>query len=46
MRKSLRFEKMDRISEMKKHYSKCLARDIKHEQLHGRQPKLFKSFHN
>ena len=39
MRKSPRFEEMDRIAEMRKHRSKCLAKDIKHEQLIGRQPK-------
>ena len=39
MRKSPKFKEMDKIVEMRKHYSKCLARDIKHEQLLGRQPK-------
>ena len=39
MRKSSRFEEMDRIVEMRKHCSKCLAKDIKHEQLLMRQPK-------
>ena len=39
MRKSSRFEEMDRIVEMRKHCSKCLAKDIKHEQLLRRQPK-------
>ena len=33
MRKSPRFEEIDRIAEMRKHCSKCLAKDIKHEQL-------------
>ena len=33
MRKSPRFEEMDRIDEMRKYCNKCLARDIKHEQL-------------
>ena len=32
---------MDGIAEMRKHCSKCLAGDIKHEQLLGRQPKQF-----
>ena len=41
MRKSPRFEEMDRIVEMRKHCSKYLARDIKHEQLLRRQPKQF-----
>ena len=41
MKKSPRFEEMKRIVEMRKHCSKCLARDIKHEQLIGRQPKKF-----
>ena len=36
MRKSLRFEDMDRIAEMRKHYRKCLGKDIKHKQLLGR----------
>ena len=39
MRKSPRFKEMDIIAEMRKYYRKCLARDIKHEQLLGRQPK-------
>ena len=39
MRKSPKFEEMDRISEMRTHCSICLAKDIKHEQLLGRQPK-------
>ena len=39
MRKSPRFEEMDRIAEMRKHCSKCLAKGLKHEQLLGRQPK-------
>ena len=33
MSKSPRFEEKDRIVEMRKHCSKCLAKDIKHEQL-------------
>ena len=41
MRKSTRPEEMDRISKMRTHYNKCLVKDIKHEQLHGRQPKQF-----
>ena len=41
MRKSPKFEEMDRTAEMRKHCSKCLARDINHEQLLGRQPKQF-----
>ena len=41
MRKSPRFEEMDRIAEMRKHCRKCLARDIKHEQLLRRQPRQF-----
>ena len=45
MRKSPRFEEMDIISKMRKHFSKYLARDIKHEQLLRRQPKqIFKCF--
>ena len=44
MRKSPRFEDMDRIAEMRTHYNKCLAKDIKHEQLLGRQPKQFLIF--
>ena len=44
MRKTPRFEEVDRIAEMRKHYSKCLARDIKHEQLLERQPKQFLNF--
>ena len=39
MRKNPRFEEMDKIVEMKKHCIKCLTKDIKHEQLFGRQPK-------
>ena len=31
MMKSPKFEEMDRIAEMRKHYSKCLAKDIQHE---------------
>ena len=46
MRKSPRFEEMDIISEMRKHCSKCLTRDIKHEQLLGKQPNFFFSFHS
>ena len=41
MRKSHRFKEMDRIAGMRKHCSKSLAKDIKHEQLLGRQPKQF-----
>ena len=44
MRKSPRLEEMDRIDELRKHSSKCLTRDIKHEQLLGRQPKQFLNF--
>ena len=33
MRKSPRFEEMNIIAKMRKHCSKCLAKDIKHEQL-------------
>ena len=44
MRKSPRFEEIDRIAEMRTHYSKCLAKDIKHEQLLERQPKQFLIF--
>ena len=44
MRKSLKFEEMDRIAEMRKHCSKCLVKDIKHEQLLGRQPKQFLNY--
>ena len=31
MKKSPRFEEMDRNDEMRKHCRKCLAKDIKHE---------------
>ena len=41
MRKSPRFEEIDRIDEIRTHCSKCLAKDIKHEQLLRRKPKLF-----
>ena len=41
MRKTPRFEEVDRIAKMRKHFRKCLARDIKQEQLLGRQPKQF-----
>ena len=41
MKKSLTFEEMNKIAEMRKHYNKCLARDIKQEQLLERQPKHF-----
>ena len=44
MRKNPRFEDMDGIAEMRKHCSKCLAKDIKHERLLGRQPKQFYFF--
>ena len=49
MRKSPKFEEMDINAKMRKHCNKCLARDIKHEQLLGRQPKqffFFLSFHS
>ena len=35
---------MEDFSEKKAFYSKCLAKDIKHEQLLGRQPKKFLIF--
>ena len=41
MRKISKFEEMDRIAEMRTHFNKCLVKDIKHEQLLGRQPKKF-----
>ena len=41
MTMSPKFEEMDIIAEMRKHCIKCLTRDIKHEQLLGRQPKQF-----
>ena len=45
MRKSPGFKEMDIIAEMRKYCIKCLARDIKHEQLLRRQPKqIFKIF--
>ena len=44
MRKIPIFEEIDRIAEMRKHYIKCLAKDIKHEQLLGRKPKQFLIF--
>ena len=45
MRKSPRFEEIDRIAEMRTHYSKRLSKDIKHEQLLERQPKTIFNFH-
>ena len=44
MRKSPRFEEINRIAEMRKHCRKCLVKDIKHDQLLGRQPKQFSIF--
>ena len=44
MKKSPRFEEIGRIAELRKHYSKYLARDIKHEQLLRRQPNQFLNF--
>ena len=41
MRKSPRFEEMDRIAKMRKHCSKCLAKDIKHGSYLGGNPSNF-----